>query len=59
MAEIIEEKGELTLIQFFAGILVGGILGFCTCTIVSINNSDKDKNIPMPDNDGKGKSGDC
>ena len=35
--------------QFLAGIIIGGIFGFCACAIISVNNSDKDNNIPTAD----------
>ena len=44
------------MLKFLLGVVVGGIIGFLICAILSINNSEKDRNTPTLATKGLGDS---
>ena len=36
------------MLKFLIGVVVGGIIGFIVCAVLSVNNSEKDRSIPTP-----------
>ena len=44
------------MLNFFIGIVVGGIIGFMICAVFSINNSKQNRATPTPASEETGDS---